>query len=196
MKGTRCAETYSAKKRFILIKCNFLQFRIDLLYKLILMEKAFIEMINKHSGIVYKVCSMYGLEEEDQKDLFQEIVLQLWKSFPSFRQDSQSSTWMYRVALNTAISSFRKESRIPARTGLSSAELEIPDACIFSDQEYQQGVLKQALGQLTKIEKAVILLYFEEKNYQEIAEITGMTKTNVGVKISRIKLKLEKIIKS
>lgn len=153
-------------------------------------------MINKHAGIVYKVCSMYGLEKEDQKDLFQEIILQLWKSFPSFRAASQVSTWMYRIALNTAISRFRKERRIPQGNSLSAAEFEIPDGCVFSDQEDQLGLLKQAVGQLTKIEKAVILLYFEEKNYQEIAEITGMTKTNVGVKISRIKLKLEKIIKS
>lgn len=160
------------------------------------MEKAFIEMINKHAGIVYKVCSMYGLEKEDQKDLFQEIVLQLWKSFPSFRQEAQASTWMYRIALNTAISTFRKERKIPVGNSISAAEFEIPDGCLFSDQEDQLGLLKQAVGQLTKIEKAVILLYFEEKNYQEIADITGMTKTNVGVKISRIKQKLEKIIKA
>lgn len=92
-------------------------------------------MINKHAGIIYKVCSMYGLEKEDQKDLFQEIVLQLWKSFPSFREASQVSTWMYRIALNTAISRFRKERRIPQGNSLSAAEFEIPDGCVFSDQE-------------------------------------------------------------
>lgn len=153
-------------------------------------------MINEHRGIIYKVCNLYCLEKEYKKDLFQEIVLQLWKSFPSFRNESQPSTWMYRVALNTAITIFRKESRAPERRSISDAEFEIPDMDSFGDQQEHLGLLKQAIGTLTQIEKAIILLYLEEKSYEEISEIIGITRTNVGVKINRIKIKLEKIIKS
>lgn len=160
------------------------------------MEKAFVKMINEHRGIIYKVCNLYCLEREYKKDLFQEIVLQLWKSFPSFRNESQRSTWMYRVALNTAITIFRKESRAPERRSISDAEFEIPDMDTFEDQHEQMGLLKQAIDTLTPIEKAIILLYLEEKSYEEISEIIGISKTNTGVKINRIKIKLEKTIKS
>ena len=160
------------------------------------MDKAFIEMINKHRGIIYKVCQLYCQEKEYQKDLFQEIVLQLWKSFPSFRNEAKLSTWMYRIALNTAITSFRKQNRIPVQRAISAAEFEIPDLDSPPDHHEHMGLLKQAIERLTQIEKAIILLYFEEKNYQEIGEIMGITKTNAGVKISRIKIKLEGIIKT
>lgn len=160
------------------------------------METAFIEMINKHRGIIYKVCNVYCQEEAYRKDLFQEIVLQLWKSFPSFRSEAMLSTWMYRIALNTAITNFRKESRAPERRSISESEFEIPDMDSFTDEHEHMGLLSQAVGYLTQIEKAIILLYFEEKSYQEIADIIGITKTNVGVKINRIKVKLEKIIKA
>lgn len=160
------------------------------------MEKAFIEMINEHRGIIYKVCNLYCLEKDYKKDLFQEIVLQLWKSFPSFRNESRRSTWMYRVALNTAITIFRKESRAPERRSISDAEFEIPDMDGFEGQQEQMGLLKQAIDTLTPIEKAIILLYLEEKSYEEISEIIGISETNAGVKINRIKVKLEKTIKS
>ena len=160
------------------------------------MEKVFIEMINKHRGIIYKVCNLYCLEKEYRNDLFQEIVLQLWRAFPSFRNESQRSTWMYRIALNTAISNFRKEHRMPAKTDLSALKFEIPDMASFSDENEQMDMLNRAIGCLTEIEKAVILLYLEEKTYEDISEIIGITKTNVGVRINRIKIKLEKIVKT
>lgn len=153
-------------------------------------------MINKHRGILFKVCNLYCNEREDKKDLFQEIVLQLWKSFPTFREESKYSTWMYRVALNTAISNFRKESKKPIRRTISDEELEIPDVSYLSDQSENLGMLKQAIDQLTSIEKAIIMLHLEEKSYEEISKIIGITRTNVGVKLNRIKNKLETIIKS
>jgi len=159
------------------------------------MEEEFIKMINAHRGILYKVSNLYCQQEEDKKDLFQEMVLQLWRSYPNFRKDSKSSTWMYRVAFNTAISNFRKESRKPGQRAILDADYEIPD---FSDKNARienLALLKTAIGQLSQIEKAIIILYLEEKSYEEIAEIMGITKTNVGVKLTRIKGKLEKIIK-
>jgi RNA polymerase sigma factor (sigma-70 family) len=160
-----------------------------------MMEKEFTDLINKHRRIIYKVCHVYGYERDYLEDLFQEIVLQLWKSFPSFRNEAQVSTWMYKVALNTAISHFRKEVKKPKSEALTSSEFQIPDMGGFADDE-SLTQLKTAIGKLSKIEKALIMLYLEEKSYQEISEIVGITLSNVGVKINRIKAKLEKIIKS
>lgn len=160
------------------------------------MEKAFVDMINANRGIIYKVCNLYCHENEYKQDLFQEIVLQLWKSFPTFRNESLPTTWMYRVALNTAVSNFRKEVRKPARQSISGAEFQIPDISQFPDEHENLSLLRQAIQHLTKIEKAIIMLYLEEKSYDEISEIMGITKSNVGVKINRIKTKLETIIKS
>jgi RNA polymerase sigma factor (sigma-70 family) len=159
------------------------------------MEKEFTDMINTHRGIIYKVCNLYGPEKDFKEDLFQEIVFQLWKSFPRFRGDSKPSTWMYRVALNTAISSFRTESRKPQRQSLSMDELQIPDLNEWQQKDEQMILLHDAIQQLSRIEKAIIMLYLEEKSYQEISDIMGITHSNVGVKINRIKIKLEKIIK-
>lgn len=153
-------------------------------------------MINANRGIIYKVCNLYCLEKEYKQDLFQEIVLQLWKAFPSFRNESLRTTWMYRVALNTAISNFRKEIRKPGRQSISRSEFQIPDISQFEDEHDNLSLLKQAIQQLSKIEKAIIMLYLEEKSYEEISEIMGITKSNIGVKLNRIKTKLEAIIKS
>ncbi|MBA4053284.1 MAG: RNA polymerase subunit sigma-70 [Marivirga sp.] len=160
------------------------------------MEKTFVDMINANRGIIYKVCNLYCLEKEYKQDLFQEIVLQLWKAFPSFRNESLRTTWMYRVALNTAISNFRKEIRKPERQSISRSEFQIPDISPFEDDHDNLSLLKQAIQQLSKIEKAIIMLYLDEKSYEEISDIMGITKSNIGVKINRIKTKLETIIKS
>lgn len=160
------------------------------------MEHLFVEMINRHRGIIYKVCNLYGLDQEDKNDLFQEIVLQLWSAFPSFRQESKQSTWMYRIALNTAVTNFRKASKRPERREISADEFQIPDLGAYPEEDEQMTLLKRAINCLTEIEKAIILLYLEEKSYEEISEIIGISKSNTGVRITRIKVKLEKIIKS
>lgn len=148
-------------------------------------------MINTHRGIIFKVCRMYDRENSYRDDLFQEIVLQLWKSFPGFRDEALPSTWMYRVALNTAISHFRKLVRKPEQQTLSKAEFRISDPSIWPEDNAQTLLLNQAIEQLTSIEKALIMLYLEEKNYMEISEIMGITPNHVGVKLNRIKAKLE-----
>ena len=152
-------------------------------------------MINNHRGIIYKVCHLYGKEKDYREDLFQEIVLQLWRSFPNFRKESLLTTWMYRVALNTAISQFRKDVKKPEGQSLSRAEFQIPDIAFPDGENDQMTLLNQAIQQLTRIERALIMLYLEEKSYREISDIMGITQSNVGVKLNRIKLKLEKIIK-
>lgn len=152
-------------------------------------------MINNHRGIIYKVCHLYGKEKDYRDDLFQDIVLQLWRSFPTFKNQSLLSTWMYRVALNTAISQFRKEIKRLEKKTLSTAEFQIPDIDWLERDNENSVLLNQAIQQLSRIEKAVIMLYLEEKSYREISEIMGITESNVGVKLNRIKIKLENIIK-
>ena len=160
------------------------------------MEKEFVDMINTHRGIIYKVCHLYGKEKDYRDDLFQEIVLQLWRSFPTFKHQSLPSTWMYRVALNTAISQFRKDVRVPTKDSLTGAHFQIPDVSFRQDENENVFQLHLAIQLLTRIEKALVMLYLEEKSYQEIGDIMGISLSNVGVRLNRIKTKLEKIIKT
>ncbi|MBO9660421.1 MAG: RNA polymerase sigma factor [Chitinophagaceae bacterium] len=159
------------------------------------MENEFTQLVNEQRMLIFKVCNMYCADQESRKDLFQEIVLQLWKSYPSFRKEAASTTWIYRIALNTAISNFRKESKKPASTELSSIAVEIPD---MDDDGMRDGgnLLRLAINQLTEIEKAVILFYLDERTYEEISMIMGISTSNVGVRINRIKNKLSKIVKT
>lgn len=158
------------------------------------MEKEFTGLINQHKGIIYKVCHLYCHENEDRKDLFQEIVIQLWKAYPNFRNEAKLSTWIYKIALNTALTSLRKEGKNKWNKSISEADFEIP-AMEITENEHV-NILYLAIQQLTEIEKAIIMLYLEEKNYDEITDIVGISKTNVGVKLNRIKQKLSKIIKN
>ena len=155
------------------------------------MEKEFLTIITENQGIIHKVCSIYCNTEEDRRDLFQEILVQLWKSFPSFRNESKFSTWMYRVALNTAITSFKKEKRQPDKPGISYQGLHMADELYDSGTEDQIRMLNTAVSPLTGIEKSIILLFLEDKKYEEIAEITGITQNYVRVKMNRIKKKLK-----
>jgi RNA polymerase sigma-70 factor (ECF subfamily) len=155
------------------------------------LEKEFLQIITENQGIIHKVCSIYCDLEEDRRDLFQEILVQLWKSYPSFRSESKFSTWMYRVALNTAITSFKKDKRQPDKTGVSYENLQLAEELYDSGAEDQIKMLNQAVSQLTGIEKSIILLFLEDKKYEEIAEITGITQNYVRVKMNRIKKKLK-----
>ncbi|RRB02962.1 sigma-70 family RNA polymerase sigma factor [Larkinella rosea] len=159
------------------------------------MEKEFVNLLNRHPGILYKVCSLYCNDSEDRKDLFQEIVLQLWKAYPAFKNESAATTWMYRIALNTAITNFRKRVGKPLPVSFSAIEFQIPD---LNDDHFSEEInlLYTTIAQLSPIEKAVITLYLEDKSYDEMALILGISKSNVGVKLNRIKSKLEKLIKS
>jgi len=154
------------------------------------LEKEFLKIVQKNQGIIHKVCSFYCDSEDDRKDLFQEILAQLWKSFPSFRQEAKFSTWMYRVALNTAITSFKKNRRRPDQKNLMHANLQFPDEAPDQETEENIKLLHKAISKLTGIEKSIILLFLENKSYETIAEITGITQNYVRVKMNRIKKKL------
>ncbi len=148
-------------------------------------------IIRENQGIIYKVCNIYCDLEEDRNDLFQEIVAQLWKSYPTFRNESKVTTWMYRVGLNTAITTFKKSKRRPDRNQLSNENFQLPDDGYENETEEQIKVLHRAVAHLTGIEKSIILLFLENKKYEEIAEITGITQNYVRVKMNRIKKKLK-----
>ena len=150
------------------------------------MEKEFLEMIHEHKKIIYKVVSFYANAQSPFNDLYQEVVLNLWKGFPTFRGDSKVSTWMYKIALNSCISFFRKETLKPVYVELT---WEIPDY----DNSDDIAELYNLIGRLGELERALVLLYLEEKSYQEISDITGLTVTNVATKLCRIKNKLKEM---
>jgi RNA polymerase sigma-70 factor (ECF subfamily) len=147
----------------------------------------FLELIHRHQSIIHKICFVYCSKKADREDLQQEIILQLWKSFPTFHGDSAFSTWMYRVALNTAINQTRRSGLLIDTT--TSPEIPYDPAEYYTLSEEIQ-ILYKAISQLKKVEKAIILLWLEERSYEEIAESIGITVKNVSVKLVRIKAKL------
>lgn len=157
------------------------------------LEKSFIEMVQQNERIIYKVCTFYVSDEYPLVDLYQEVVYNLWSSYPKFRNESSQSTWIYRIALNTCISGLRKFLRKPPKVSVSIFE----DA--IAAPEDKTGQIKEMynfINQLSKIEKAIVLLWLEEKSYKEIAEITGITVSNVATKLKRAKEKLRKMSNS
>lgn len=157
-------------------------------------HQRFVKLIKENEGIIFKITLVYAFNEEDQKDLYQDIVYQLWKSFPSFRGDSKMSTWMYRIALNTSITHLKKEKKKGDRIPLDSViQNKIAHIDTLTDDRIK--VLYRHIQKLNTIEKGVILLYLEGKNYDEIASITGFTSSNVGTRLNRIKQKLKSQIK-
>lgn len=160
------------------------------------MEKEFLQIIKRNQGIIHKVCNIYCDDQDDRNDLFQEIVAQLWKSFPSFREESKFSTWMYRVTLNTAITSFKKTKRRPDQNRLTYENFQVKDENYDTETEDEIRNLHWAVAQLTGIEKSIVLLFLENKKYEEIAEITGITQNYVRVKMNRIKKKLKKFMET
>ncbi|MEP3371718.1 MAG: sigma-70 family RNA polymerase sigma factor [Maribacter dokdonensis] len=157
-------------------------------------KEDFIQQIKENEGIVYKVARLYTNSAEDQKDVYQEIVYQLWKSYPSFKANSKISTWMYRVALNTAISHLKKEKRIGTRVSIDNFLLNKIDE-VDTVMEERITLLYAHIKKLSIVEKGIILLHLEGKNYDDIAAITGFTKTNIGTRLARIKQKLKSQIK-
>ena len=155
-------------------------------------ETEFLQVIQKHQSIIHKICFLYCRNTSDNEDLQQEIILQLWKSFSSFKGQAAFSTWMYRVALNTAITMTKKPN-------LFVDAKKIPVLPDENDKRFEFSedvkILYRAISQLNSVEKGIILLWLEEKSYEEIAETIGITLKNVSVKLVRIRSKLGEIIR-
>lgn len=156
-------------------------------------KNEFVAVIKENEGIIYKVSKTYCNTSEDQKDLYQEIVYQLWKSFESFKGNSKFSTWMYRIALNTSITFLKKETKREKASNYPVLKDRIEH--VDNVMEERVALLYKQIQQLNVIEKGIILPYLEGKSYEEISEITGFSTTNIGTRLNRIKLKLKKEIK-
>jgi RNA polymerase sigma-70 factor (ECF subfamily) len=154
------------------------------------MEADFLNMLREYNRIIYKVASFYADENNTLDDLYQDVVLNLWTAFPNFRKESQLSTWIYRIALNTCVSFFRKNKRRPICVEIT------PDIKAGAEENDAVAELYACINRLGKLERALILLYLEDRPQKEIAEIMGITATNVSTKINRIKEKLKQISKT
>lgn len=151
-------------------------------------QDRFLDRVHEHQGIVRRVCSLYAVNRDERDDLYQEIVLQLWRAFPGFRGDSKFSTWMYRVALNTALLSRRRG----AHRVRTTTDVDLADAPAAAPERDDDDVraLYAAIRTLPTLDRAIVLLYLEQHSHDEIAAITGLETKNVGVRIVRIKKRL------
>lgn len=156
-------------------------------------EQEFLSVIRTYERVIYKVCYLYTTPNATLNDLYQEVVLNIWRAYPKFRNECKISTWIYRIALNTCISFIRKEKRIPEFVTLNPEVNTVMDEGDPIHEMLRQ--LYYLINQLGQLDKSIILLYLEEKSYEEIAEITGLTVTNIATKLSRIKEKLKKMKK-
>lgn len=154
-------------------------------------QQFFQEIIEQHKGILFKVARTYCSDEEDRQDLIQEMMIQIWQSVHKYNNQYKITTWLYRISLNVAISFYRKNStRTKKLTDLNEQMMETPVED-KSENERQLNLLEQFISELKEIDKALMILYLEDKSHTEIAEILGMSVSNVGTKVGRIKEKLK-----
>ncbi len=153
-------------------------------------EQEFIAQIRSTQGILWKICHLYCPEAEERQDLFQEMLVQLWRSYRTFKGQSKFSTWVYRVCLNVAISQYRKSRRQAPSTELPREVYEQVDSQESELKEERSKALYEAIAQLKTVEKALVMLYLEDKSYDEISEIMGISANNARVKMNRIREKL------
>lgn len=160
-----------------------------------LTEEEFLVLFEENQGIIYKICHLYGKTESDKQDLFQEISIQLWKAYPTFKGTAKFTTWMYRVALNTAITFFRKGKKKRHEVELKP---EITSGMVYDEfddtTERHLSKMYQAIDQLSSIEKALVFLYLEDKPYKEISQTLGISSVNARVKMNRVKSKLKELM--
>lgn len=157
------------------------------------MKADFLKIITKHQKILHKICHLYTDNSEDREDLLQEIIIQLWKSIAQFQEKSTISTWMYKVALHTAITHLKKSKKREVHQSNIKESIDyqqLPE--LYDESDYKR--LYIAVSQLNNVNKAIILLYLEKHSYEEISSLMGISETNVGVKINRIKKKLKAIM--
>lgn len=157
-------------------------------------KEIFLEQIHLHEKQIFKICHLYTNNNSDRQDLYQEIILQLWKSFPNFRGDAKFNTWLYQIAINTAIAGINKNKKQVLRSYPHRLPEEMPDP--HADDELELfDEMYRAIEQHNNIEKAIVVLYIDGKNYADIEEILGINESTLRVKMNRIKKKLREITK-
>jgi RNA polymerase sigma-70 factor, ECF subfamily len=150
------------------------------------LKNEFLEMLSAYQGILHRVSLIYFHNQADREDNFQEISYQLWKSYPGLQNRNSIGSWIYAVSINTSISRLKKKSRVEYRDQLpEAAEFSDPEDVMVKNENSQ--LLLRAISHLNEIDKSLMLLYLDERSYDEIAEILGLTKSNVGVRINRAK---------
>ncbi|WKN31309.1 RNA polymerase sigma factor [Porifericola rhodea] len=159
-------------------------------------KENFLQVLEHHQRIIFKVCNSYCADHEDRKDLVQEVIVQLWKSFPKYDDRFKLSTWIYRIALNVAISHYRKEHvRQSKRTQWQEDFFSIAD-----EDAHEMGedihLLRQFINKLDSMNRALMLLYLDDHSYDEIAGILDISVSNVGTKLNRLKQKLKQYFTS
>ena len=158
------------------------------------LEHNFVSNLEKHQNIVHKICRMYTNDRDSHNDLFQEITIQLWKAYPKFRGDAKFSTWMYRVALNTAITLYRKSKKDINTQDFDDVSFKVKAQEYNDETEEQLKLMYKAVKELNDIDKALVFLYLEDQSYKEISETLGISEVNARVKMNRIKKVLKHII--
>ena len=154
-------------------------------------EKDFLEQVRGNQGIIYKLVSLYASDAEEKKDLYQEVLLQAWKAWPSFRGEAKFSTWLYRICLNTILTQKRKANLVDYKDSLESISPSVQHSSI---QKEEAAGLQKAIRQLSETDRAIISLHFDGYDNSEISEILGITANHVAVKLHRCKQQLTNLL--
>lgn len=157
------------------------------------LEKEFVHQLKENQRIVHKMCRIYTDNQEDHEDLFQEITIEVWKAYPRFRGDAKFSTWMYRIALNVAMTSLKRK-KIPMDTSFEISNISIKNEDYHDDSDKLKSMY-DAIHQLSQEEKALIMMFLDDKPYREIGEILNITEGNARVRMNRAKNNLKNLIK-
>jgi RNA polymerase sigma-70 factor (ECF subfamily) len=158
------------------------------------LDDDFLALLNEYRGAIYRVCRTYTASVGDREELFQEVVYQLWRALRSYRRESSPMTWVYRVALNTAITALRRRTRRPAHVPLEAA-LDVHSPPTEASNEGQTELLYRAIRSLSDIERALVTCYLDDLSYRQIADVLGISENNVGVRLNRTKAKLQDLVK-
>jgi RNA polymerase sigma-70 factor (ECF subfamily) len=160
------------------------------------LQKTFENLVKTHERLIYKICRLYGNSEDDRQDLYQDIVIQLWKAYPKFRGEAKLSTWLYRIGLNVAITQFRKQKKQIYATDIDALNMDFPEDASHIAETAQFKTMYAAIEKLNDIEKAIVMLYLDDKSYDEMEDILGISNGNLRVKMNRIKEKLRQLTKN
>lgn len=158
-------------------------------------EEEFVRLIQSHQGLIYKITTIYTRDREEREDLYQEIVYQTWKSFDYFKKASKPSTWLYRVGMNTAITHLNKRKKYSNSVSILDSKLDFAEE-LDSGEEEKMEQLYAEIRKLNLLDRGIVFLFLEGNSHEEIAEVTGISVSNVGTRMSRIREKLKKGVKT
>ena len=151
-----------------------------------IIKEQFLNLLEKNIGIIIKISRVYTTIEQDREDLVNDITLELWKSFRSFNGNSKISTWIYRVALNTSMN-YKRKKKNDTLFSIIDFKIETSEWLFEQDSSEQSEILYRCIAELNELNRAIVLLYLDGNSHDDISEITGISKTNVGTRIGRIK---------